>query len=507
MAMRRPITTRPHRQPWPMRWVGLWALVAPLSMAQPVLPSLGDEQGMSIAAERRLGDSIAQSIYRDPDYIDDPVLGDYLQLLWTPLFKAAQVRGDIGPELAERFAWELVISRDKRINAFALPGGYMGVNLGLIAATDSAPEIASVMAHELSHVSQRHIARLIARQDQQSPWLLGTMILGVLAASASANVDVANAVILGGQAAAVQSQLGFSRDMEREADRIGFAILDQAGLDGQGFVTMFSKLHQASRLNDTGAFPYLRSHPLSDERMADMRSRLPAVPVVPTWVAPQGLHAVMAARAAVLAESSPERWQDWVSLGQQPRADAAMRVRAILGAHRLGQHANAVRGARGLAQDWAGTPLAFVANNLLVEVLMAPAWVPDAQTAADLAAHAQRASTHTDRATVLWGVQSQMALRQWSLASERLRAWVVQYPRDALAWQLLSQVQWQQGQRVAALRAEAESRVAIMDFQGGLDRLQAAKALTGAQDEWEQTIVETRWRQVTERLKELQREC
>jgi predicted Zn-dependent protease len=150
--------------------------------------------------------------------------------------------------------------------------------------------------------------------------------------------------------------------------------------------------------------------------------------------------------------------------------------------------------------------LAFVANNLLVEVLMAPAWVPDAQTAADLAAHAQRASTHTDRATVLWGVQSQMALRQWSLASERLRAWVVQYPRDALAWQLLSQVQWQQGQRVAALRAEAESRVAIMDFQGGLDRLQAAKALTGAQDEWEQTIVETRWRQVTERLKELQRE-
>lgn len=273
-------------------------------MAQPVLPSLGDEQGMPIATERRLGDSIAQSIYRDPDYIDDPLLGDYLQLLWAPLFKAAQARGDIGPELAERFAWELVISRDKRINAFALPGGYMGVNLGLIAATDSAPEIASVMAHELNHVSQRHIARLIARQDQQSPWLLGTMILGVLAASASANVDVANAVILGGQAAAVQSQLGFSRDMEREADRIGFAILEQAGMDGQGFVTMFSKLHQASRLNDTGAFPYLRSHPLSDERMADMRNRLPAVPAAPTWVEPDGLHAVMAARAAVLAESA-----------------------------------------------------------------------------------------------------------------------------------------------------------------------------------------------------------
>ncbi len=505
MAMQ-PLSTTTSPQRWPGRWLALCALATPLSMAQPVLPSLGDEQGMPIATERRLGDSIAQSIYRDPDYIDDPVLGDYLQLLWAPLFKAAQARGDIGPELADRFAWELVISRDKRINAFALPGGYMGVNLGLIAATDSAPEIASVMAHELSHVSQRHIARLIARQDQQSPWLLGTMILGVLAASASANVDVANAVIVGGQAAAVQSQLGFSRDMEREADRIGFAILEQAGMDGQGFVTMFSKLYQASRLNDTGAFPYLRTHPLSDERMADMRNRLPAVATEPTWVAPEGLHAVMAARAAVLAESSPERWQAWLTLGQQPRADAALRVRAILSAHRLGQHAFAVRSARGLARDMADTPLQTVANNLLVEVLMAPAWVADVQTPADLAAHAQRAAQHTDRATVLWGIQSQMALRQWSGASERLRAWVVQHPSDALAWQLLSQVQWQLGQRVAALRAEAESRVAVMDFQGGLDRLQAARALKGPQDDWEQTIVQTRLRQVAERLKESQRE-
>lgn len=137
MAMQRlSMITSPQR--WPLRWVALCALVTPLSMAQPLLPSLGDEQGMPIATERRLGDSIAQSIYRDPDYIDDPVLGDYLQLLWAPLFKAAQARGDIGPELAERFAWELVISRDKRINAFALPGGYMGVKSPASWRTNSA---------------------------------------------------------------------------------------------------------------------------------------------------------------------------------------------------------------------------------------------------------------------------------------------------------------------------------------------------------------------------------
>ena len=151
------------------------------------LPVMGDGSDMTASAERRLGDRIARSIYRDPQYLDDPQLTDYLQALWQPLLGAARDRGDVAPELAERMAWELMISRDKRVNAFALPGGYMGVNLGLLAMTDRPEELASVMAHELSHVSQRHIARLIARQDQQSPWLVGTMILGVVAASASGN--------------------------------------------------------------------------------------------------------------------------------------------------------------------------------------------------------------------------------------------------------------------------------------------------------------------------------
>ncbi|MDZ4239164.1 MAG: peptidase M48, partial [Hydrogenophaga sp.] len=85
------------------------------------LPSLGDEQDMSIAAERRLGDRIARDIYRDPDYLDDPVLGDYLSAIWQPLLGAARARGDVPPELSERLAWELMISRDRRVNAFALP--------------------------------------------------------------------------------------------------------------------------------------------------------------------------------------------------------------------------------------------------------------------------------------------------------------------------------------------------------------------------------------------------
>ncbi len=96
------------------------------------LPSMGDSSELSAAAERRMGDRIAASIYRDPDYVDDPVLGDYLQSIWQPLMTAARARGELQEELDERFAWELFLIRDRSINAFALPGGYFGVHLGLI---------------------------------------------------------------------------------------------------------------------------------------------------------------------------------------------------------------------------------------------------------------------------------------------------------------------------------------------------------------------------------------
>jgi predicted Zn-dependent protease len=93
-------------------------------------------------------------------------------------------------ELREQLAWELLVSRDRRVNAFALPGGYLGVHLGLIAATQSPDELASVLAHELSHVSQRHIARMVTRQNQQAPWMIGARIWAALAANASKNPDI-----------------------------------------------------------------------------------------------------------------------------------------------------------------------------------------------------------------------------------------------------------------------------------------------------------------------------
>lgn len=100
--------------------------------AQSPLPTLGESGDLTTSAERRLGDRIIRELYRDPDYVDDPVVADYVQGIWQPLLIAAKARGELSAELDERFAWEILLGRDRTVNAFALPGGYLGVHLGLI---------------------------------------------------------------------------------------------------------------------------------------------------------------------------------------------------------------------------------------------------------------------------------------------------------------------------------------------------------------------------------------
>ena len=499
----------------------LGTAVPPPAWAQNDLPALGDAatEDFGVGAERRMGDQIMREIRRDPDYLDDPVLLDYLQSLWQPLLARSRALGHIGADIDQRFAWEPFLLRDRTVNAFALPGGYFGMYLGLIAITATRDELASVLAHEMSHITQRHIARRFANSKTQSLIGVAALILGVLAASRARSADGANAAIAGSQAAAIQGQLNFSRDTEREADRIGFAVMSSAGFAPGGMAAMFEKLDQSSRLNDSGGYPYLRTHPMTTERIGEARSRMGTAPAV----APvSGLeHSVAQARARVLMDTRIDalrRWQaqdaqlqtgsapdrlaaacesalastllrDWARAdaalavaqdlvrgganGKDPLAARAARDVALLGAQSLLERGEPLRAATALqayARDEARPVTLMKAQIALAGV---PATTANA-TPAPIDPTLQR-------------------------SADVLQTWVALYPNDSTAWALLGQTWARLNQPLRSLRADAESRLALGDVSGAADRLRAGQRRAregGAVDFIEASVIDARLRDV-----------
>ncbi|ABR89764.1 peptidase M48 family [Janthinobacterium sp. Marseille] len=243
-------------------------MVAPSLVHAQSLPSLGDteREALSPLMERKLGEQIMREIKRNRDYLSDAPLQEYLNNLGASLLT---VRPEARGEAQYDFFFFAV--RDPMLNAFALPGGFIGVHSALVLAAQNESELASVMAHEIGHVAQRHIARMLGKQKQDMLIPLASMILGALAISSSP--DAGMAMIMGGQGLAIQRQLNFSRDAEREADRVGLDIMREAGFETTGMINFFGRLQTASRNYSDNAPPYLRSHPMTTERIADIQAR------------------------------------------------------------------------------------------------------------------------------------------------------------------------------------------------------------------------------------------
>ncbi|MDR1276494.1 MAG: M48 family metalloprotease [Candidatus Accumulibacter sp.] len=229
------------------------------------LPDLGEaaRAELSPQMERKIGESIMNEIrLHEPSYISDPEVGDYLNTLGRRIVAA-------GSEATGNFHFFAI--RDDSINAFAMFGGFIGVNSGTLLTAQSESEVAGVIAHEIAHVTQNHLVRQIANERQMTLPSILVMLAGVLAARS--NSSVAAASIVGAQAGVVQSQLAFTRDYEREADRVGFQMLLKAGFDPRGMSDFFERLQSAGRLYESNAPVYLRSHPLTIERLSDMQNR------------------------------------------------------------------------------------------------------------------------------------------------------------------------------------------------------------------------------------------
>lgn len=234
------------------------------------LPDIGASAGSVItpAEERRLGRQFMNSIRNNMPVVDDPLLSEYVERLGSKL----SAKADRGARSFQFFMIEEPV-----INAFAGPGGYIGIYSGLILATESESELASVVAHEIAHVTQDHLMRAFESASQMSAPMAALLLAAILLGS-TVSADLGVAAAAGVQAAAVQQQINFTRDNEEEADRVGIQILAGADFDPHAMPIFFERLAKASRLYENNAPEFLRTHPVTTNRIADALGRADAYP-------------------------------------------------------------------------------------------------------------------------------------------------------------------------------------------------------------------------------------
>ncbi|MDM8349465.1 M48 family metalloprotease [Pseudomonas sp. sp1636] len=330
------------------------------------LPSLGDASSAIVSPqqEHQLGRAWLSLLRGQISQLSDPQLKDFVE---SSVYRLGETS-----ELQDR-RLEFVLLDSPQINAFAAPGGIIGVNGGLFLYAQSEAEYASVMTHELAHLSQRHFARgLEAQQRMQLP-LMAAMLAGIVAAAAGAG-DVGMAAIASTQAAAIQEQRRFSRQNEQEADRIGLVNLEKAGYDPRAMPSMFERLMRQYRY-DRKPPEFLLTHPVSESRIADTRNRAEQANI--GGMTDSVRYQLMRARVQLIYEDTPglaaKRFR--AMLDENPKHEAA-RYGLALAQIKSGQHQKARESLQALLQS---APDDIAYNLAQVELDSASSRLPEAQ--------------------------------------------------------------------------------------------------------------------------------
>ena len=228
------------------------------------LPRIGEpaDMAMSPQEEKRIGSKIVAELYAHDYILEDSEVTEYITGLIWRLVAAADAEP---PKLS------VFVIRDPRINAFALPGGYIGVNAGLLTSVRSESELAGVLAHELAHVTQRHVARTIEGTQAANLATWAAVLAAIIAASA--NPEIVIAALSVGQAANYEREVNFTRANEMEADRIGIRTMAKAKFDPEAMASFFVRLEQQSRLYGNQMPEFLRTHPVNTTRISEARMR------------------------------------------------------------------------------------------------------------------------------------------------------------------------------------------------------------------------------------------
>jgi beta-barrel assembly-enhancing protease len=423
----------------------LRTLLAFTLAVQPVmaadLPDLGEvsRQYFSDQEEQALGRAIMRDVYADPRYLDDPEIESYLNQLGYKL---------VSVSTRNQREFTFFVVNDPSINAFAMPGGNIGVHTGLLLSAQSESELASVVAHEIAHVTQDHIARMVAAQSQSYWPTMAALALALLASRS--NPNVASAAIASTQAFSIQNQLNYSRDYEREADRLGYEMLTRADYDPRGMSGFFNRLQRANRFYDTSAPAYLRTHPLTTDRIADMQARSEATPY--RQMADSLDFQLVRARLRA-QEDSPQ--------------DAVLAARNVLDEKRYSSEIAARYGlvtalirARQFKEAEAEVQklLAVKAVHPMIQQLAARSALAAGNPTLSLQRYQIGSNAHPGNRPLQYGyISALLAAGRSNDALTQVDRQLALYPLDRRLWRLAAQTHAQLGHRLLSHRAQAEA--------------------------------------------------
>lgn len=310
------------------------------------LPRIGEPADMALspAEEQKIGARVTAQLYAYDYILEDPEVSEYVAGLTWRLVASAEADA---PKLT------VFVIRDPRINAFALPGGYMGVNAGLLTSVRNESELAGVIGHELAHITQRHIARTIEGTQASNLATWAAVLAAIIAASA--NPEVVIAALSVGQATTYQREVNFTRAHELEADRIGIRTMSRAQFDPDAVATFFVRLEQQSRLYGNQIPEFLRTHPVNTTRISEARMRAASLPK--TRVKDPLEFSLMQARSRVLTSERPSEAADYFKgqLKARPGSTADLYGLAMCQV-RLGEYAQAAATLKGPLETYPRQP-------------------------------------------------------------------------------------------------------------------------------------------------------
>ena len=465
------------------------SVVSPNALANE-LPDLGDVSATVLTPlqEKAIAAQILRDVAVSDEVLQDPEISDYVQALGNRLVAN-------GPDQRQKFNFFVV--QDNSINAFAMPGGVIGVHTGLILAANSESELASVLGHEIGHVTQHHLARMLASQKYDTFKNIAGIALALLVARA--NPQLASGAMTTATAIGVQNQLDYTREHEREADRVGLQILESGGFDVRAMPAFFTTLQRGTRFVEGSAPSFLRTHPLTSERIADVANRVEQMPYkqVTDSIEFQYVKAKLRANTGSTGSSSAQAAIDVFEQNIREKRYSSEAAEHYGLAVALLRKNSLVQAEKEVAWLKKNAPLHPMIENLSARLAVAK---NNPQLAA--AQYQSALKLFPDNRALIYGYAEHfLAVKQADNAIKLIKSKQTIHPDDPYFFDLMARGYTMQNKTLLSHQAQGEAYYRRYNLERAIEQMDlAAKAKDG--DFYQQSIVEARLKELRQMLGE-----